>query len=140
MSLRHFFQHNLGLKIFSLFLATLIWVSIRFGMDNNLHLNLPHNPILSVDRKDLLRLSIGVLTPSGSSGGYTVTPAEVLVSISGDAAALGELKAEDVKAFVDLTQHQQSQAEFHTVRVHLPPGITLLRITPKSVRVDPVVK
>jgi YbbR domain-containing protein len=138
MSLRNFFQHNLGLKIFSLFLATLIWVSIQFGMDNNL--KLPQNLILNVENKGMLHLPVGVLTASSNLTSYVVSPNEVLVSLTGDAAAIRELTPRTVKAYVDLTQNQQAQSDVHTVRVHLPAGVTLLRVVPQSVRVEAMQK
>ena len=133
MAWRDSILNNLGLKLFSLFLAVLIWFSARFYA--------PHDPRPPSDARQpvatnqVLHLPIRVLQPIGAAGKFIVEPAEAQVTFSGERTLIKNLAAADIHVFVSLVEAPASVTN-KAVEVFLPRGLTLLKVTPALVHIQ----
>ena len=64
-----------------------------------------------------------------------VAPTPLDVLLQGEARLMNDMQTRDVRAFVDLTGADTSRNPTNRVQVSVPPGVTLLRITPATVQV-----
>src|SRR5215831_19279479 len=90
------------LKLFSLALAGLIWFTINIAIKNDI------SPVASLsltptDQFVFRDLPIVVLTPADQVGTCTVSPKTATVSLQGPPADIRNLRREDVKVMVDLS-------------------------------------
>lgn len=136
MSLRAFIQHNFWLKLFSLILATLIWFAINFGIKNDLHL--PKNPLTNPTTREFLRLPVRVLLRAGDDRIFQVSPEDVVVAVTGEAAILRDLSLRNITAYVDLATALASRETNQQIRIDLPIGVTLINIEPRAVNIEEI--
>lgn len=127
MALPRFLAHNLGWKIASVFLATLIWVVVRGGSQTRLrpsgqHL-FPQQPV-------------AVLAAADDPRRFRVEPEAVAVRVTGPRDVVRQLLAQEVRAFVDMTAVLDAQHSQKRVLVLLPPGFTVTSVTPSEVVVQ----
>ena len=136
MSLRDHFLKDLGWKILSLTLATLIWFAIRSGMSTEF------KPVMSLVNPPKIRLfsqvPITVMTAAADTRGFKVTPRTVNLMVSGDAAVLENMESTDVEVFVNLTAIQDATDLRIKPKYHAPIGVTVLRVTPADVEIQRV--
>jgi YbbR domain-containing protein len=136
MSIPQIIQHNFWLKLFSMMLAIVIWFSIKYGIqaDINFGQNLVTNPVVEESRA----VPIQVLAQAGDSRIFKITPDTVHISCTGESAILRKYRARvDFKAYVDLTEPQKKESDYE-IRIHVPAGITVLRVFPPAARVEQV--
>jgi hypothetical protein len=117
---------NFWLKIFSVALATVIWMAIHFGLKNELSISQ-----LNINN---IRVSVAVVAPDGDKRVFKITPSEVIVSAVGDKMALRK----GIKAYVDLAGFHIRQSESEEVHVEAPPEINVLAISPATVSVEQI--
>ena len=133
MSLRTIFLHNFWLKVFSVLVSTLIWLTVDANLKKELPLErfasgevnrkFPHRPVL-------------VMTGAGEHPALALEPSDVSVRVRGPAATVGNLREEDVQVFLDLQGHRELSGEFRII-VHAPPGVTEVYAVPETVTVRP---
>ncbi len=136
MALRQFIQHNFWLKLFSLMLAVVIWFSIKYGIQADISFgqNIVTNPVVEESRA----IPIQILTQSGDARVFKVSPEYVRITCTGESAILRKYRAHlDFKAYIDLTDMQKKERE-QEIKIHVPSGITVLRILPRSAIVEQV--
>jgi hypothetical protein len=136
MSVRAFIQHNFWLKLFSLLLGTLIWFAIHFGIRNDF--SLPENPITNPMTRQFVRLPVRVLDRPGDPRMFRIEPDQVVVSVAGEAAILRDLSPENISAFVDLANVHSPRQTNQQVRLDVPDGVTVIKITPLAVNVEQI--
>ena len=135
MSLREHILNNFWLKVFSLFLAALIWYVIDSSSDQS-KARFPDNPFRVTPSRDFRR-PIAVHTSPSSQQFFRIEPAEVDVTVEGDGATLEKLTARDVEVYLRLTDVPEAQGSF-PVEVRLPPRVSLKQVSPHQVQVEPV--
>jgi hypothetical protein len=130
---RSLFLHNFWWKLFSVVLATLIWLAVnatlsneaalsrRFALANVTH-KFPHLPVL-------------VMTGTGEHPAVTIEPSDVSVLVRGPAELLSSLQEQDVQVFLHL-QEKNPFGDFPVI-VHVPPGIKEVVAFPDVVAVRP---
>jgi YbbR domain-containing protein len=132
------FVHNLvtkdfWLKLFSLALAILIWLTVKFSISGET----PTSPWLALlgraDNETVLTLPVHV--PAGQKQSFTVEPSEVQVTLRGDPKLLKNLREQDVQAEVDLSGIEAANGLLRPVEVILPPAIAYTRVQPEEVEV-----
>ncbi|MGI8966465.1 MAG: hypothetical protein ACR2H1_10325, partial [Limisphaerales bacterium] len=86
---------------------------------------------------DSMHLPVTVMLTPGDERVFKLNPKEVFVSVAGESAVLNELLRKDLKAYVDLTgvRHEESP---YRVQMHVPVGVTVLRIVPLAVNVEQI--
>ena len=136
MSWRGIFQHNFWLKLFSLLLATLAWLTIRSQLDHGV--TLPLIPFNQPEQGTWYSLPITVITAAADSRVFRVTPCEARVTLSGPPDILRDLDPKQIQVFVNLTEIQDATDLTEKIEVGLPHEVTLIRVVPAVVHVERV--
>ena len=131
MSLRDLILKNLGLKIFSLVLAALVWFAIQANPHSDGRA--PINPFRTVATRDFLR-PVTVINAGDPPAPFTVEPNEVTVRVSGEAAVLRQLFAEEIQVYVNASDKADGQG-LRRLEVKPPPEAGLQQVWPERVRV-----
>jgi YbbR domain-containing protein len=122
------------LKLFSFALATLIWFTVNIAIKNDI------SPVASLSlaptEQAILRdLPIAVLSSAQPVGGFSINPKTANVTVQGDAASLRNLRRENVRVLVDLSDNGALQSSRRRLEVSTPAGITHVRVDPEEVEV-----
>src|ERR1700678_1643780 len=128
MSLRNLILHNFWLKLFSIALATVLWL----GIDNSIHNEQNLNQLLTAD---YIRVQVSVQTTPGEKRVFRITPNEVVVIAVGKDAASFQATRKDIRVNLDLTHFDAKESSTEELRTQAPPGITVLEIIPYTVQV-----
>lgn len=78
---------------------------------------------------------VGVLTRPGLREPVSVEPAAVALSVRGRAEALKKLDARDVRVYADGSDVEKEGAYELPLRIHVPPGLTVVKTDPPVVTV-----
>jgi hypothetical protein len=135
---RELILNNFWQKVFSLVLATLIWVTVDRAYLKEVQFPTP--PLRPSDTK-VLRCPITILTSAAARQTFKVDPSEVDVRVSGDRARLNTLKPEEIKvevSLIDLDASKLADNDLFPVEVNYPKDITGGEVWPTFVRVTPV--
>src|SRR6266850_4670547 len=131
--LRHLFLHDLSLKLFSLALAVLIWLTVTFAIRKEF------SPIANLKPRNAVPatyvLPVVVLTSAQDPKNFNVEPKEVQVTVEVDGKRLETLQSKDIRALVDLSGIESAKDMLKRIEISTPPGVTLLRVLPQDVRV-----
>ncbi len=131
--MRDWVTKDFGWKLFSLFLAVAIWLTVHkiyeepgaaSGLVIGNTVTFGNLPVLIVSAAKDVR-------------DFRVAPLTVKVTVSGSADDMAKLQANQVRATVDLTDIESAQDLHRLVDVSAPPGITLVNVDPPKVMVFP---
>jgi hypothetical protein len=131
MSLRSLILNNFWLKLFSIALATVIWLAV----DNNIHNEQGLNQMLTAD---YLRVKVTVQTTPGDKRLFRITPNEVVVIAVGKDAASFQATRKDIRVNLDLTQFDAKESSSEQLKAQSPPSINVLTIIPSTVQVQQI--
>jgi len=134
MPLRNLLLDNLWLKVFALVLATLIWLSIQIKI--NKAIQPPTSPLSTASERVFQRHVLSILTEAKATNAFKLEPREVSITVKGSLAVVENLRADDIQAFVDLTQQPPELDSINKVAVHTPPEVALVKVVPPNVRVQ----
>ena len=131
--LRHLVFHDLLLKLFSLALAILIWLTINFAIRKETPSvgNLVPHPV----RQASFVLPVMVLSSAGNPRELKIDPKEVQVTVEGEPALIKALQQNDLRAIVDLSGIEAAQELIKRIELSRPVGITEVRVTPPEVKI-----
>jgi hypothetical protein len=126
---RNLVVKDFWLKLFSLALATLIWLTVWFST----HGETATSPWFALIGRppDESVLTVPVHVPLGTS-----EPSEVSITLRGDPRILKTLKPQNIRAEVDMTGVQSANGLVRPVEIILPKGIFYTRIEPEEVAVQ----
>ena len=128
MPLRSLILDHLWLKLFSLVLATLIWMAV--------HANLTDDPAAArKTTRQFLDRPVLLLTETAARKAFRLEPAQASIFVQGRADVLNMLREEDIQVFVRLNSSRP--ADTAPVRVHVPAGVTVFHINPLTVAIKP---
>ena len=130
--MRELFTKDWGWKWFSLLLAVAIWLTVHRILREAA---IPEEQ-LGGSKVTYSNLPVLVVAAAADVHLYRVTPETVRVTVTGSAEAIADLKANQIRATVDLTDLMgiESPANLQrNVDVSVPAGITVLNVQPKSV-------
>lgn len=133
MSFRRLVQENFWLKLFSVILAIGLWFIIKVGIQSEP--TLPQNPVTNPILRTAVELPVYVLSDPADAHIYKISPEQVAVTFTGEAAVLRKFTSDDFKAYVDLTTGQALQTNME-VRLHIPAGVTVLNVLPLAVDLE----
>jgi YbbR-like protein len=131
MATRDGITNDLGWKLFSLFLAVAIWLTVHKiyeepgaapGLAGGNTVTFGNLPVLVVSAASDVR-------------DFRVVPATVAVKVSGSPEVMADLQASQIHAVVDLTDVQSARDLRRRVDVSTPPGVTLVSVDPTKVGV-----
>ncbi|HPC59773.1 MAG TPA: CdaR family protein [Verrucomicrobiota bacterium] len=130
-ALRRLFVHDFWLKLFSLALATLIYLTIYYARDLA-----PSSPVpLVLESRTFTAIPVLVVSSAGDARNYKVIPKEAEVTVQGDARALQTLIARDIRLLVDMTGIEAAHGLRKRIEISTPPGISVTRIIPEEVQI-----
>jgi YbbR domain-containing protein len=136
MSLPSIILRNFWLKFFSVALATVIWLSIHYGIQNES--NLSGFNVQHLLAQEYVRVPVTVVTASGDPRVFKVTPNEVFVIAMGEETALRRAANKSFKVTVDLTEFHSRQPTPLELQSEAPADVTVAEISPSMVTVEQV--
>jgi len=131
MAIRDWVTTDFGWKLFSLFLAVAIWLTVH---------KIYEEPVTSSEPVAEHTVTFGnlpVLVVSAASDvrDFRVAPATVAVKVSGSPEVMADLEANQIHVTVDLTDIQSAHDLRRRVDVSTPTGVTLVSVDPPKVGV-----
>lgn len=132
-TLRRLFVRDFGLKLFSLAVAVLIWVTVNYAIQEDLHVQ--GRPMARVRERTFRSLPVLVVSAAADVRAFRVSPSTVDVIVLGDPAVLSRLQERDIHPFVDLTNIEAAQDLRKRVEISAPAGVMHSKVLPESVDV-----
>jgi YbbR domain-containing protein len=131
MAMRDWVTNDFGWKLFSLFLAVAIWLTVHKIYEEP---KAASKPAVG-DTVTFGNLPVRVVSGASDVRDFRVAPLTVKVTVSGLAEDMAKLQADQVHAVVNLTDIG-SERDLHVpVDVSTPPGVTLVSVDPPKVGV-----
>ena len=129
--MRNLLLKDLGWKLFSLFLAVVIWLTVN---------RILHESYTAADSGGGSTLTYGslpvlIVAAAQDVHLYRVAPDTVSVTVSGSPDTIAVLQANQIRATVDLTDITSASDLKRRVEVSVPPGVTLVNVEPPKVGV-----
>lgn len=136
MALRALVLHNFWLKFFSVLLATVIWLTIHYGINHDLDVgSLVVNRTLA---QEYIRLPVTIRQPHGDTRVFRIIPDDVVVLAVGDTAALQRTPKKDIHVYLDVTDLIAKEPQIEPLQSSVPPDIYVVQISPAFVTVQQV--
>ena len=131
MAMRDWVTNDFGWKLFSLFLALAIWLTVHKIYEE------PGAASGLVVGNTVTFGNLPVLVVSAASDvrDFRVAPATVAVKVSGPPEVMADLQANQIHAMVDLTDVQSARDLRRRVDISTPPRVTLVSVDPPKVGV-----
>ena len=124
--LRKLVLEDFWLKLFSLLLAVLLWLTVTFASRKD----------PGIDQRVLAKmLPVTILASTEDVHNFRVSPSEVAVTVQGNPKTLQNLQTNDIRAIVDLTGVGAARELRKRIEVSVPAGLTHLRVMPEEVQV-----
>ena len=141
--LQNIFFRDFWLKLFSLMLAVLIWLTVwLFAIRKDVS---PATALSNAQLEDRTFYNIPVLVMSAAADvrDFKVSPSEVTIKVRGEAKKMRELEnklrddpqAREIRALVDLTGIEPVQGMRKKIAVTTPPDITFESAEPDQVEI-----
>lgn len=131
--LRDLILRDFWLKLFSLALAVLIWLTVSFAIKKE------GSPVVSLtlvpEERTFSNLPVMVMSAAADVRNIKVRPDTVEVTVRGDAKIIRELRGKDIRVMVDLTGIETAQDLKKRIEVTTLAGISLVRVVPEHVQV-----
>jgi len=151
MRLRDYVLNNLGRKLVSLCLASLIWFTVSSAdrkeprlLESALESLLP-KPVTELVPGEFTQIPIAVVSLAQDTRAFRLEPRQAKVIVSGERGLLRRLTAKDIQVVVDLTDLANAKKTdantnliLRPVRVRSPEGITVVKVEPSHVQVEPI--
>jgi len=128
------FLEDIWLKLFSLVLATLAWVTVDVALRNSTS---PGRAIslTPMEQATFYHLPVVIMSSAQDVRSMKVNPKEVDVTVRGDAKVLQTLQPKDIRVIVDLTGIESAPYMTKRIEVSTPAGVTYVRVEPEEVQV-----
>jgi len=131
MSLRTLILHNFWLKLFSIALATVIWLGIHYSIHDEANENQSLTP-------QYIRVPVLVKTARGDKRIFRITPDEVVVTAVGKDPVLFQATQKEIRVSLDLTGFKGNESASEKLKSEAPGDIIVLEILPSTVEVQQV--
>jgi YbbR domain-containing protein len=131
--LRHLFIEDFLLKLFSLVLALLFWLTVSFAIRQKevSPLSLPN---ATTELHTFSILPVVVLSSAAEARNIKINPSTVEVTVRGKPELLANLESKDIRAIVDVTGIKAPGAT-KRIEISVPAGVTYVRVLPAEVQV-----
>ena len=129
--MRDLFTKDWGWKLFSLFLAVAIWLTVHNIIEE------PKKSAVSGVANPVTygNLPVFIVASASDVHLYRVAPDTISVTVSGAPDAIAVLQANQIRATVDLTDIESAGDLKRRVDISVPSGITLVSVEPPKVGV-----
>ncbi len=125
---------DIWLKLFSLVLATLAWLTVDVALRNSTS-PIPSLSLAPTQEKTFAHLPVVVMSSAADVRSMAVNPKEVEVTVRGEGKVLRNLTPKDIRVIVDLTGVEAAHDLKARIEVSTPAGITHVRVDPEMVQV-----
>jgi len=132
--LRHLIVDDFVLKLFSLALALLFWLTVSFAIQKR-GVSPPVALTLNTEVRTFFNLPVVVMSSASDVRNFKVSPNQVEVTVRGEPQTLQNLQSKDIRAIVDLSNIEAAQSLRKRIEVSTPPGVTHVGILPEEVQV-----
>jgi YbbR domain-containing protein len=132
--LRHLIVDDFLLKLFSLVLALLFWLTVSFAIQQR-EASPPSPLTLATEVRTFFNLPVLVMSSASDVRNFKVNPSQVEVTVQGDPRILQTLQSKDVRAMVDLTGIEVAHGLHKRIEVSTPSGVTHVGVRPQEVEV-----
>jgi YbbR domain-containing protein len=129
--MRDWVTKDFGWKLFSLFLAVAIWLTVHKIYEEPGAVS----GLAGASTVTFGNLPVCVVSTAADVRGFRVAPLTVKVTVSGSAEDMARLQADQVHAVVNLTDIGPDRDLHVPVDVSTPPGVTLVSVDPPKVGV-----
>lgn len=129
---RNLVVNDFWLKLFSLVLAVLIWLTVHFSINKDVS---PWAALIGRSADETV-LPVHVSVPVMDARTVKVEPQDVQVTLRGDPKLLNGLRTNDVHAQVNLTDVESASGLRRPVEIVLPEGISYTHVKPAEVEVS----
>jgi YbbR domain-containing protein len=133
--LRTLLLQDFWLKLFSLVLAILIWLTVSFAIHKEVS---PTTALTSANSEERTYYNIPVYLMSTAADvrDFKVSPSVVAVKVRGETRRLKDLQAREIRALIDLTGIESAPRGLtKRIEVTTPAGITFVHVIPVEVEV-----
>jgi YbbR domain-containing protein len=131
--LRDLLFRDVWLKLFSLALAVLIWLTVSFAIKKE------GSPVTALtlvpEERTFSNLPVLVMSSAQDVRDFKVRPSVVEVTVRGEARSVRELQNKDIRVIVDVTGIETAQDLKKRIEVTTLAGISLVRVAPQQVEV-----
>ena len=151
MRLRDYVLNNLGRKLVSLCLASLIWFNVSSMDRKEPRLlespfgSLLPKPVTELVTGEFAHIPIAIVSLAQDTRAFRLDAREAKVTMSGERGLLIRLTAKDIQVVVDLTDLANAKKTdpstnliIRPVRVRSPDGISVVKVEPPAVLVEPI--
>jgi YbbR domain-containing protein len=132
--LRQLLFNDFWLKLFSLALAVLIWVTVSLAVQKEVSPAAPLT-LTTPGRRTFSHLPVVVLSSASDVRSFKVNPKEVEVTVEGDTKRLQGLQPNDIRVIVDLTGIESARDLTKRIEVSTPAGVTHILVSPQEVEI-----
>jgi len=138
MALPNLIRRNFWLKLFSVALATVIWLAIHYGIRNEVSIGQLN--LYGLLTPKYIRVPVAVVTPIGDARVFRITPSEVVVVAVGEENELRKATRKSIRVYVDLTNFHSRQSAMEDVHADVPPeiNVNVHAISPQTVAVEQI--
>jgi hypothetical protein len=135
--LRNIFFRDFWLKLFSLVLATLIWLLVYlFAIKKDVSPSIGLRGVTSEERPFIFHdVPVLVVSTAADVRNFKVDPAAVTVTVRGNRKDVDALHPSDIHALVDLTGIESARDLTKKISITVPANITFVSAEPDSVDV-----
>jgi YbbR domain-containing protein len=128
MAMHDWLTKDLGWKVFSLFLAVIVWLTVYKIREE------PEILAAAGIENTYGNLPVHLLSATTDVHNYRIDPDTVVVTVSGPPKTMAVLQANQIHAMVNLTNIESSPDLYLPVEVSTPAGVTLMSVEPAEVR------
>jgi YbbR domain-containing protein len=129
--MRDLFTKDVGWKLFSLFLAAAIWLTVN----RILHETSVPAPDSTIRTVIYDNQPVSVVSATADVRGYHVMPTTVKVTVVGPAAVMNTLQANDLHVTVNIPAANLLSTRLLQVEISTPPNVAVASIDPEKVLV-----
>ena len=120
--------------MFSIALATVIWLAIYHGIQED---QSPAQAIVNhLSARQYVRVPVSVVRLPGDTRVFDVTPNAVVLTVSGEDSEEHHLTAAELRAFVDVTSFPSGKAVLAAVHGEAPLGDSVQDVRPPNVMIE----
>ncbi len=131
--MRELLTKDLGWKLFSLFLATAVWLTANRILHEK---NLPDNNN-TLNTATYNELPVTLVSTIADVHGFHYAPVTVKVTVTGPADVMNKLQADQLRATANVAGVALTRGELVDVEIYAPPQVAVMSVDPDKVMVTP---
>jgi len=130
--LRYLFLEDFWLKLFSLALAVLTWITVTFALARD---QKPAGLGPRLRERTFENLPVVIMSSAADVRKVRVSPKIANITVQAESRVLDQLQPRDLHLLVDLTGIEAAQGLRKRIEVSTPAGVTHVRVIPAEVQV-----